>query len=514
VELASDYTNDGTFIFEKLEIPRRSELYHLEPIGVGTPYVESLSGYVARVAQEHFLPIYALLRHLRPLPPSLFDMMLSLSHDIRAVNGSGVIASDLVEALEAMTMRRDLVWTTMLPSVNVLPRAGLIRARRAWCPACYGTWHEKGQAVYDPLLWTLEAVTVCPIHKILLTSSCPNCKAQPLHLTRRLQPGFCARCGCWLGRSSGETSSDQTLESMEDAKWLFWKAESMGELLASGAKVMALPRDQMSRTLRRCLEKYSWGSVSRFASEFKLTGGVLIHWLQGKQRPLLGTVLRLAYKLDLTVVNFLCGNLEPEGASLREMSDLEGPAGRVTTVKLPLSRDEVKQVLTLAASSNQRETLKAVVSRTGWTEGRVRYNFPELCVTIVGRHTELHGKRVDKCETLPILQAALEEYPPPTVTAVAERTGSSILALKRNFPELMRQIADRRRGKLKWVGVDLTNILTHDPPVSLRHAARMVGISTGWMRKKFPVAAKAIVQRFEEHTKARKKARNKQQTAG
>jgi DNA-binding Lrp family transcriptional regulator len=48
----------------------------------------------------------------------------------------------------------------------------------------------------------------------------------------------------------------------------------------------------------------------------------------------------------------------------------------------------------------------------------------------------------------------------------------------------MRQIADRRRAKLKWVGVDLTNILKQDPPVSLRQAARMVGISTKWMRMK------------------------------
>lgn len=306
MELASDYANDETFIFGKLEIPRRSELHHLEPVGVGTPYVESLSGYVARLAREHFLPIHALLRYLSPLAPTLFDMMISSSPDIRAVNGSGVVASDLIEALEATTMRRDLVWTTMIPSVNVLPRKGLIRARRAWCPACYDSWHEKGRTVYDPLPWALAAVTICPIHKILLTSSCPNCKVQPLHLTRRSQPGFCARCGCWLGGSLGETSSGQTLESREDAKWLFWKAESMGELLASGAKVMGLPRDQMSRTLRRCVEEYSLGSVSRFASEFKLTERVLIYWLHGKQRPLLDTVLRLAYKLDLTVVNFLC----------------------------------------------------------------------------------------------------------------------------------------------------------------------------------------------------------------
>ena len=411
-------------------------------------------------------------------------------------------------------MRRDLVWTTMLPSANVLPRTGLIRARRAWCPACYGTWQEKGRTVYDPLLWTLEAVTVCPIHKILLASSCPNCKAQPLHLTRRSQPGFCARCGCWLGQLPTATSSGHILESREDAKWQLWKAKCMGELLASGAKVIALPREQMSKTLRRCVEKYSWGSVSRFASEFKLTGNVLSYWLHGKQRPLLETVLRLAYKLDLSVVNFLCGNLGSEGGSLRDAGVGEGGTGRASTVGQPLSRDEMKRVLTLAVSSDRRESLASVVRDTGWLASRVRHNFPELYATIVKRHAVLRRKRINKREALPILRAALEEHPPPTIVAVAERTGSSVIALRTYFPELIKQIADRRRAKLKWAGVDLTNIVTQTPPISLGQAARTVGISTGWIRKKFPEAAKTIVQRFKEHTKARKKARKQQQLAG
>lgn len=33
------------------KIPPRSRLYHLEPVGVGTPYVESLTGYMARLGE-------------------------------------------------------------------------------------------------------------------------------------------------------------------------------------------------------------------------------------------------------------------------------------------------------------------------------------------------------------------------------------------------------------------------------------------------------------------------------
>ncbi len=41
---------------EKPLIPQHSRLYHLKPIGVGTPYVESLTGYVARLAEAHCVP--------------------------------------------------------------------------------------------------------------------------------------------------------------------------------------------------------------------------------------------------------------------------------------------------------------------------------------------------------------------------------------------------------------------------------------------------------------------------
>jgi hypothetical protein len=34
-------------------LPSHSRLYRLEPIGIGTPYVESLTGYIARLAEMH-----------------------------------------------------------------------------------------------------------------------------------------------------------------------------------------------------------------------------------------------------------------------------------------------------------------------------------------------------------------------------------------------------------------------------------------------------------------------------
>ena len=46
-------------------LPRRARFYPLEPIGVGTPLVEGLTGYLLRLADAHAVPVIALTEELR-----------------------------------------------------------------------------------------------------------------------------------------------------------------------------------------------------------------------------------------------------------------------------------------------------------------------------------------------------------------------------------------------------------------------------------------------------------------
>lgn len=46
-------------------MPERARFYPLEPIGVGTPRVEGLTGYLLRLAEAHAVPVVALTEELR-----------------------------------------------------------------------------------------------------------------------------------------------------------------------------------------------------------------------------------------------------------------------------------------------------------------------------------------------------------------------------------------------------------------------------------------------------------------
>ena len=57
-----------------------SYLYHLEPIGIGTSGVESLTSYLARLAPAHWIPVQPLL--IKILAPELwFQKLIAHSRD-------------------------------------------------------------------------------------------------------------------------------------------------------------------------------------------------------------------------------------------------------------------------------------------------------------------------------------------------------------------------------------------------------------------------------------------------
>lgn len=47
------YLAEQFWKLEKPKVPARSRLYHLEPVGLETIWVESLTSYIARLAEHH-----------------------------------------------------------------------------------------------------------------------------------------------------------------------------------------------------------------------------------------------------------------------------------------------------------------------------------------------------------------------------------------------------------------------------------------------------------------------------
>jgi len=78
-------------------LPARSRLYRLEPYGIGTPWVESLTGYITRLAEAHCVStgiLYA--KEIAPVvgKGNIFTFRLTgtAGYPTHAINGLGVTA--------------------------------------------------------------------------------------------------------------------------------------------------------------------------------------------------------------------------------------------------------------------------------------------------------------------------------------------------------------------------------------------------------------------------------------
>ncbi|BDI20486.1 hypothetical protein ANSO36C_62880 (plasmid) [Nostoc cf. commune SO-36] len=149
--LVNHYTSEKLWNLEKPVIPQRSRLFPLEPIGIGTIYVESLSGYVARLAEHHFTTTEQLiLSQVLPLmgqkmsrtsPIDIINNFFGIHHSLAAANEiRGIFATTLIQVLEELTLRRDLANLSPLKWASLTFEFSFLRLYQAWCPLCYTSW--------------------------------------------------------------------------------------------------------------------------------------------------------------------------------------------------------------------------------------------------------------------------------------------------------------------------------------------------------------------------------------
>jgi len=187
----------------------------LQPIGLGTPYTESLSSYLQRLAQHHHLRPWQLYTY--ELVPLIENEEYLLSIDtnkisikqtflsakttpsnLSVVNGLKYITTVIVLALENLTKREDLRCLTLVSWFHLFSSYHCpLKQFYAWCPHCYQVWREEEEVIYIPLLWLFKDVTFCPIHHIRLENICPYCGQKMLNFC---QPGYCSHCRKWLGQ--------------------------------------------------------------------------------------------------------------------------------------------------------------------------------------------------------------------------------------------------------------------------------------------------------------------------
>lgn len=316
--------------------PAHSRLYALAPLGVGTPHVESLPSYLARLAEAHSVSPRTLVKQellplLRrdylsnPFGNSLGAFWIEAA---RALNGTGALAKDWAQSLEHLTLRTDLRFLTLLPWTAVLTQQRLLRLTRAWCPDCFMEWQAAGQPIYEPLLWNVKIVSVCSRHQRTLLERCPypDCQATLPVLASYFRPGYCSKCSRWLGVMTGSSNISQTSDPWH---WQVWVAEMVGELLSHNMKLMTIPHlKNIPNLVTTAREQVAEGNMRNLELQLQLSRRTLNAWRSGKQIPQLESLLRLCYCCGISLYNMFTlqpGTLHFRKLKIRALPNIPNP---------------------------------------------------------------------------------------------------------------------------------------------------------------------------------------------
>jgi hypothetical protein len=499
------------------DIPERSRFYPLRPIGIGTSEVESLTGYVARLAEAHVLSVGDMVgrepvnlpRREKRLRKSLPKAHLFHAYSY-AINGASGTAQSWARSFERITVVSGLELLTLLPLRWMLSDMSLFRRHRAWCPRCYEEDHRNGIA-YERLLWSLRAVALCPRHSVPLEQQCPFCSCALPPLSVRSRPGHCSACGEWLRRE--EFAPPGQKDTGED-QFQSYAAAAIGELLSSLNNRGRVRASRLRRNLRICIFRMTSGNANAFAELMHTPQTTLRTWLD-RSLPQIDILLRLAFHLGISVKDLMMSR------SLHEV-DWADVKSRISNkrrgAKCYRISEAVRKLLQEALQDDDCLSVPELAARLGYKRSeRLRQVSPDLCRRLTKRHRACRrthwwqgpgAKRIGEKDGIrALLEDSLKQDPPIPLRRIAAQlgySGGNAGFIHRCFPDLCQSIAKRleawKKRRTEELRAVVTAAITEQSPPTLRELSRRLGFQTSTtLRSWAPDLADKLLKKRIEH---------------
>lgn len=326
----------------------------LGPIGVGSRDVESLTSYIRRLARCQRLPVTSFLRAtvLEPVrrERAQRDLAIQPSRATESVNGTGGVPEMLVQRLERLSGRSDLIALTLIGRDGGVCLREALRTSRAWCARCLAM---DDLPAYDRLSWTFREFRACDTHEIPLTRSCGHCGSLQPPLAEWAHAFRCHVCGHLLARARPEQVTGPE-----------WARSRALTVLVPTLLSQALSREQVMADISAAVLRA--GSLRALGRQSGVSTAELSALRRGLVRPHLS-----AY---LSVVT---------GIPSEDM--------RTARPRAPTSPDRVREALTLALHRRPVPSVRAVAKEVAMAPATLRSRWPALTATLLSARSAERG---------------------------------------------------------------------------------------------------------------------------
>jgi len=507
------YTPYAQWDIKPPPLPARSRLFNLPPIGVGTAQVESLTSYIARLSAEHGVsPRKLLCAEVLAHIGKATQYYASPCHfSAYQINGTRKLAEVIAVGFERLTLSTDLRHMTLQMWSNVLSPQKLLRKSRAWCAGCYEERLVAEKPIYEPLIWSLDAVTLCTKHNERLCGKCPHCKHQLPFLATNDRPGYCSRCGQWLGISStliSKQTEDRVIEA--ELSQQVQIQHSIGELLATSKTIASPPSHQtFAANLIKLIGEHASNSINVFSDVVGIWSGTIRRLLGTESKLSLRNLCQICSRLNITPFDLLAeqGNeeyLKRQNIVLEDIASLQA----IT------SWNEIEAKLKAALLAYPPPSMESTARNLGYYTPKIRRHFPELCEQITSHYKEYQkNSHPSPREIRRAFRIALKQFPPPSLQMVLRGLGCKDTGsyYYRNYPDLCFEVSKRFiKYRTSYFNKSkehrrLEAALSEEPPPSFSEVARRSRRKRDFLRRKFPELSETITARYKHNQAAVRK---------
>ncbi|MGY1423723.1 TniQ family protein [Bacillus cereus] len=485
-----------------------STLYSIEPRGLGTPYVESLTSYIARLAYEHSVTPGTLIRRLITsylTVKHLKDnyMKGSISKDTSTLCSIGTGSEDIISVLEMLTGRKDIIFTTLMSLKGLLYGENIISQYKKWCPECLQEFRDKNGIVYELLIWQIISINHCSKHRCKLKTKCHNCNKKLKSMHSKYIVGFCHYCNAWLG----EKNKVETVCSLGSEEKI------MHGIFCSVYKYDYCLLSIHINDIIIKLDKFLNLKRHEFMNLFGLKReGTITSWINYRSSPRKWTLVNFCINTKSSFVNiFIKGDFK----------EIEYLVAQERIVKLdersfdirknvPSTRLNLTELHNMLTDNLMKEVpLNLAQLMRKYKIGRftMKKHFPELCNKIKERCSYRISKEKMKEITLELKVSDL------SLVTVCKRHKVNYREFRRVYPEIYSELEEysrkKRENKRKYKHDLLLEIVTKELDIELTvyQIEKKYGFKKGQIAKQYPNLYKLIKRGHVRYSENEKKNR-------
>ena len=364
-------------------------LYPLKPIGIGTSAVESLSSYISRLAEAHYVTVSNLVLHeIAPTISEQAGVPLNnkenfwFNNTAGTLNGIAPRTEQYINALILLTEQPFLEHLTFWPWRDSIFFKSLIRQNRSWCPQCLLEKFSIGEQLYEPLIWTIDPVKICLVHNSRLTFECPQCGNKNRIFSSSQRVGHCTNCGWFLGFDNRPNPVDRSNDDFD-----IWVTKNISDLISQSLTANNYNVDNFLGNLSWLLENNWGGRIFDFADDLKLPSGRVWHWIhRDRKMPTLNSLLQVSYALRINLVDLLT---DKKPVLVRNSNSKDGSNSNAIRKIKPKSDPEIESIINnfLIANSNPLSMSK-IIRETGLSRSTLKRCCPDIYAEIVNKYDQ------------------------------------------------------------------------------------------------------------------------------